>query len=386
MRRAACATCADVIAQTKERGGLVTVAADLLALTLLTSPGELGADVSVGSAQRFGVPLFGGGPHAAFMAVRTGLERMLPGRLVGVSIDADGARAYRLALQTREQHIRREKATSNICTAQALLAIVASMYAVYHGPDGPAGDRRARARARRRPGRAAHRHRRQVEHDTFFDTVRTVVPGKAREVVAQAAAAGVNLWAPDDDHVQIASDERTSADHLLRIVLAFAAAAARRPWTPTTTAPTPSGSRAPAPATRCPPDLRRTSAYLTHPVFHLHRSETAMLRYLRRLSDKDLALDRTMIPLGSCTMKLNATAEMEPISWPEFADHPPVRPHRPDPGLRGAGHGAAGLAGGDHRVRRGVGAAERGQPGRARRAARHPRATTRRAARSATSA
>ncbi|MDQ0372505.1 glycine dehydrogenase [Cellulomonas humilata] len=314
-----------VIAQTKERGGLVTVAADLLALTLLTSPGELGADVSVGSAQRFGVPLFGGGPHAAFMAVRTGLERMLPGRLVGVSIDADGARAYRLALQTREQHIRREKATSNICTAQALLAIVASMYAVYHGPDGL-----------RAIGERVHAHAAglaelltgigvTVEHDTFFDTVRTVVPGKAREVVAQAAAAGVNLWAPDDDHVQIAADERTSSDHLLRIVLAFAVAGV------TTLDADDDGTYAfgfsgVGSSNALPAGLRRTSAYLMHPVFHLHRSETAMLRYLRRLSDKDLALDRTMIPLGSCTMKLNATAEMEPISWPEFATIHPYAP------------------------------------------------------------
>lgn len=313
-----------VIAQTKERGGLVTVAADLLALTLLTSPGELGADVSVGSAQRFGVPLFGGGPHAAFMAVRNGLERMLPGRLVGVSIDADGARAYRLALQTREQHIRREKATSNICTAQALLAIVASMYAVYHGPDG------LTAIAERVHARAAGLAELlagvgvTVEHDVVFDTVRTVVVGKAREVVAQAAEAGVNLWAPDADHVQIACDERTTDDHLLRIVLAFAAAG-------TTTLEAEDGTFAFGFLTTdgsdaLPAGLRRTSAFLQHPVFHLHRSETAMLRYLRRLSDKDLALDRTMIPLGSCTMKLNATVEMEPISWPEFATIHPYAP------------------------------------------------------------
>ncbi|WP_315093461.1 aminomethyl-transferring glycine dehydrogenase [uncultured Cellulomonas sp.] len=313
-----------VIEATKARGGLVTVAADLLALTLLTSPGELGADVSVGSAQRFGVPLFGGGPHAAFMAVRNGLERMLPGRLVGVSIDADGARAYRLALQTREQHIRREKATSNICTAQALLAIVASMYAVYHGPDGlrAIGERvhaRAAGLAELLGGVGV-----TVEHDKFFDTVRTVVPGKAREVVAQAAEAGVNLWAPDDDHVQVACDERTTDDHLLQIVLAFAAAG-------TTTLEQEDGTYAfgflgTDGSNALPAQLRRSTAYLTHPVFHLHRSETAMLRYLRRLSDKDLALDRTMIPLGSCTMKLNATAEMEPISWPEFAGIHPYAP------------------------------------------------------------
>ncbi|WP_034611455.1 aminomethyl-transferring glycine dehydrogenase [Cellulomonas sp. URHD0024] len=327
-----------VIAQTKARGGLVTIAADLLALTLLTSPGTLGADVSVGSAQRFGVPLFGGGPHAAFMAVRSGLERSLPGRLVGVSIDADGARAYRLALQTREQHIRREKATSNICTAQALLAITASMYAVYHGPDG------LRAIAER-----VHRYAEltaellteygvTVEHDSYFDTIRTVVVGKAREVVAQAAERGVNLWAADDDHVQIACDERTSPEHVLSVVQAFADAGTTTieatdghydiafvgPGAPRGRFDDETGALVETAGLRA--NLRRTDGYLTHPVFHVHRSETAMLRYLRRLSDKDLALDRTMIPLGSCTMKLNATAEMEPISWPEFATIHPYAP------------------------------------------------------------
>ncbi len=308
-----------VVAQAKERGALVTVAADLLALTLLTSPGELGADISVGSAQRFGVPLFGGGPHAAFMAVRSGLERMLPGRLVGVSIDADGARAYRLALQTREQHIRREKATSNICTAQALLAIVASMYAVYHGPDG------LRAIAQRVHARAAQvaslltQAGVEVEHDVYFDTVRAVVPGRARAVVAAAAAQGINLWAPDDHHVQAACDERTTEADTFAVLVAFRDGGATDPALPAT-------APLAAPANVLPDEALRTSAYLQHPVFHLHRSETAMLRYLRRLSDKDLALDRTMIPLGSCTMKLNATAEMEPISWPEFATIHPYAP------------------------------------------------------------
>lgn len=320
---------APVVAQAKERGALVTVAADLLALTLLTSPGELGADVAVGSAQRFGVPLFGGGPHAAFMAVRNGLERSLPGRLVGVSIDADGARAYRLALQTREQHIRREKATSNICTAQALLAIVASMYAVYHGPDG------LRAIAQR-----VHGHARsvamvlgevgvEVEHATYFDTVRAVVRGKATEVVAAAAGLGVNVWAPDADHVQVACDEKTRPEHVLAVVLAFAQAGTTRleadddgTFAFGFVGPTAFDDESDA----LPAALRRTTSYLQHPVFHLHRSETAMLRYLRRLSDKDLALDRTMIPLGSCTMKLNATVEMEPISWPEFAGIHPFAP------------------------------------------------------------
>ena len=326
---------APLVAAAKERGALVTIAADLLALTLLRTPGELGADVSVGSAQRFGVPLFGGGPHAAFMAVRPGLERMLPGRLVGVSVDADGAAAYRLALQTREQHIRREKATSNICTAQALLAIVASMYAVYHGPDG------LRAIAERVHGFAGAvaavlgEQGVPIEHEVYFDTVRAHVPGLARAVVAAAARHGLNLWAPDDDHVQIACDETTGPDDVTAVLSAFVEARATDAdpeaeevrWFAFA-----AGSGAPLPTW-----ATRSTPYLTHPVFHLHRSETAMLRYLRRLSDKDLALDRTMIPLGSCTMKLNATAEMEPISWPEFASHPPVRAGRPDARVRRAG-------------------------------------------------
>jgi glycine dehydrogenase len=308
---------APLIAAAKDAGALVTVAADLLSLTLLTPPGEQGADIAVGSAQRFGVPLFYGGPHAAYMAVRTGLERSLPGRLVGVSIDADGARAYRLALQTREQHIRREKATSNICTAQALLAIVASMYAVHHGPDGL---REIAERVHARAVALADGLRAggvTVQHAQFFDTVRAVVPGRARAVVAAAAARGINVWAADDDHVQVTCDEVTTEAHVAEVLAAFAdadagagaAGAAAGPGTPA-----------------IPAALRRTSAYLTHPVFHRYRSETAMLRYLRALSDKDLALDRTMIPLGSCTMKLNATVEMEAISWPGFAGLHPFVP------------------------------------------------------------
>ncbi|MHA7618934.1 aminomethyl-transferring glycine dehydrogenase [Cellulosimicrobium cellulans] len=307
-----------VVAEAKAAGALVTVASDLLALTLLVSPGELGADVAVGSAQRFGVPLFYGGPHAAFMAVRKGLERSLPGRLVGVSIDADGDTAYRLALQTREQHIRREKATSNICTAQALLAIVASMYAVYHGPDG------LRAIAERTHAHATTlaEHLRAggvtVEHDTFFDTVRAVVPGRAAAVVEAAAAAGVNLYNPDADHVQIACDETTTPAILATVVRAFGNDPA--------TGESEDGAAAAAPGHDLPAWATRTTPYLQHPIFRLHRSETSMLRYLRRLADKDLALDRTMIPLGSCTMKLNATAEMEAISWPGFADLHPFVP------------------------------------------------------------
>nr|WP_245885806.1 aminomethyl-transferring glycine dehydrogenase [Xylanimonas oleitrophica] len=305
-----------LVAEAKERGALVTMATDPLALTLLVSPGELGVDVAVGSAQRFGVPLFYGGPHAAYMAVRKGLERQLPGRLVGVSVDADGAAAYRLALSTREQHIRREKATSNICTAQALLAIVASMYAVYHGPDGlkAIAERvHARAVALAEGLRAAGV---EVEHDVFFDTVRAVVPGCADDVVAAAVTAGYNLYKADADHVQIACDETTTPADVVAVLEAFGAEA--------------QSHHGPADAAErvvsvLPDGLRRATPFLTHPIFRMHRSETAMLRYLRRLSDKDLALDRTMIPLGSCTMKLNATAEMEAISWPEFADlHPYV--------------------------------------------------------------
>lgn len=321
-----------LIAAAQDGGALVTVAADLLSLTLLTPPGEQGADIAVGSAQRFGVPLFYGGPHAAYLAVRTGLERMLPGRLVGVSVDADGAQSYRLALQTREQHIRREKATSNICTAQALLAIVASMYAVYHGPDGlrEIAERvHARAMALAAGLRAG---RVRVEHDRFFDTVRAVVPGRAHAVVAAAAVRGINVWAADDDHVQVTCDEVTTEQHVADVVAAFAdagaasaGAGAGSPGSDVGEGTGRSGSDAPA-RTTIPAALRRTTAYLTHPVFHRHRSETAMMRYLRALSDKDLALDRTMIPLGSCTMKLNATVEMEAISWPEFAGLHPFAP------------------------------------------------------------
>jgi glycine cleavage system P protein (glycine dehydrogenase) len=289
-------------------GALVTVAADLLALALVRSPGTAGADIAVGTTQRFGVPLGYGGPHAGYLAVRDGLARMLPGRLVGVSRDADGAPAYRLALQTREQHIRREKATSNICTAQVLLAVMAAMYAVYHGPDGlraiaaRVASRAATLAAGLRAGGVA------VAHEHFFDTVTAVVPGRAAEVVAAAERAGVNLRPVDADRVGIACDEVTTPEHLTAVWTAFGVTAA--------------GEVADA----IPAGLRRTDDYLTHPVFHEHRSETAMLRYLRRLADKDYALDRGMIPLGSCTMKLNATTEMEPVTWPEFADVHPFAP------------------------------------------------------------
>jgi glycine dehydrogenase len=308
-----------LIAQAHERGALVVTAADPLALTVLRPPGEIGADAVVGSTQRFGVPMGFGGPHAGYLAIRAGLERNLPGRLVGVSVDADGSLAYRLALQTREQHIRREKATSNICTAQVLLAVIAAMYGVYHGPDGL---RAIATRVHRMAVVLAEGLRAAgitVEHDAFFDTVRTEVPGRAEAVVGQARALGVNLRLVDVDHVAISCDETTTRAHLALVWQAFGV---------TDADPDALDLHA---EDRLP--LPRTSEYLTHPVFHSHRSETALLRYLRALSDKDVALDRSMIPLGSCTMKLNATAEMEPITWPEFAELHPFAPVEDAEGL-----------------------------------------------------
>jgi glycine dehydrogenase len=297
---------AALVTAAHEVGALVTVAADLLALTLLRPPGEIGADIAAGTTQRFGVPMGFGGPHAGYLVVRAGLERMLPGRLVGVSRDADGAPAYRLALQTREQHIRREKATSNICTAQVLLAVMASMYAVYHGPEG------LRAIATRVAGRAAtlaaglRAGGVSLASGDFFDTVTALVPGRASAIVAAAASRGVNLRLVSDDAVGIACDETTTSAHVSAVWESF-------------------GVDPVDPVTATVP-LPRESGYLTHPVFHTNHSETAMLRYLRRLADKDYALDRGMIPLGSCTMKLNATTEMEPVTWPEFADVHPFAP------------------------------------------------------------
>ena len=299
-----------VIEAAHERGALAAVAADLLALTLLESPGQHGADVVVGSSQRFGVPLGYGGPHAGFMAVRAGLERGLPGRLVGVSVDADGAQAYRLALQTREQHIRRERATSNICTAQVLLAVVASMYAVWHGPEGL---REIALRVHRHAVALAAGLRAsgvEVVHGSYFDTVLARVPERAEAIVAAAAELGVNVGLADADHVRIACDEVTTTGHLELVWKAFGT----------------SGGEHVEVMDAVPTELRRRSSYLTHPVFSTHRSETSMLRYLRQLGDKDYALDRGMIPLGSCTMKLNATTEMEPITWPGFSGIHPFAP------------------------------------------------------------
>ena len=309
-----------VVDAASERGALVTVATDLLALTLLRPPGEFGADIAVGSAQRFGVPMGYGGPHAGFIAVREGLERSLPGRLVGVSVDADGHPAYRLALQTREQHIRREKATSNICTAQVLLAVLAGFYAAYHGPDGL---RSMAGRVHRYAAVLAAGLRAtgtEIRHGDFFDTVTAHVPGRADEVIAAARKRGINLRRVDGDTVGVSCDERTVRSHVEAVWAAFGVGDLS---VDAVDADTDDG---------LPAELARRSPFLTHRVFSEHRSETAMLRYLRRLADQDLALDRTMIPLGSCTMKLNATAEMEPITWPGFAQ---LHPYAPEDQARG---------------------------------------------------
>ncbi|HET6672537.1 MAG TPA: aminomethyl-transferring glycine dehydrogenase, partial [Agromyces sp.] len=304
---------ASVIAASKAQGGLVVVAADLLALALLTSPGELGADVAVGTSQRFGVPMGFGGPHAGYMAVRSGLERQLPGRLVGVSQDAAGHPAYRLSLQAREQHIRRERATSNICTAQVLLAVMASMYAVYHGPRGirhvaVTTAAKAKALADVLTGLGL-----SLEHEAYFDAIRVRVPGLVTDVVARARELGVNLWQVDEDTVHVAVDETTTEADLARVAEAFGSGTGV------------SVSLAELPAS-LPAALRRTSGYLEHPVFNTHQSETQMMRYLKQLADRDYALDRGMIPLGSCTMKLNAATEMQSVTWPEFANLHPFAP------------------------------------------------------------
>ncbi|MFC9982044.1 aminomethyl-transferring glycine dehydrogenase [Gordonia sp. NPDC127522] len=298
-----------------ERGALVAAGADLLAMTLVTPPGEQGADVCFGTTQRFGVPMGFGGPHAGYLAVGSKHARQLPGRLVGISKDADGNLAYRLALQTREQHIRREKATSNICTAQVLLAVMAAMYASYHGADG------LRAIARRTHDAAARIADSiaaggfSVAHANFFDTVEVHAPGQADTILARARHDGINLRRVDADTIGIACDETTTDADIDAVLRAFDVAGV-------------------TPRALAQPIENRTSEYLTHPAFNRYRTETAMLRYLRALSDKDIALDRSMIPLGSCTMKLNATTEMEPITWPGFAQLHPFAPADDTTGIR----------------------------------------------------
>ena len=298
-----------------ERGALVAAGADLLAMTLVTPPGEQGADVCFGTTQRFGVPMGFGGPHAGYLAVGSKHARQLPGRLVGISKDADGNLAYRLALQTREQHIRREKATSNICTAQVLLAVMAAMYASYHGADG------LRAIARRTHDAAARIADSiaaggfSVAHANFFDTVEVYAPGQADTILARARHDGINLRRVDADTIGIACDETTTDADIDAVLRAFDVAGV-------------------TPRALAQPIENRTSEYLTHPAFNRYRTETAMLRYLRALSDKDIALDRSMIPLGSCTMKLNATTEMEPITWPGFAQLHPFAPADDTAGIR----------------------------------------------------
>jgi len=293
------------------RGGLVAVATDLLALTLLAAPGEWGADMVVGNSQRFGVPFGFGGPHAAFMACRDAYKRSMPGRLIGVSIDAEGKPAYRLTLQTREQHIRREKATSNICTAQVLLAVMASMYAVYHGPEGLARIARRTHRLASILAASLRSAGVQVGGD-FFDTLH-ITGVHADEIHAKARAAGYNLRAIDSDSVGISLDETATRADIVALAAVFGAQADVDALDAST-------------ADELPPALLRQSAFLTHPVFNTHHSEHELLRYLRSLADKDLAMDRTMIPLGSCTMKLNATAEMIPVTWPEFSQIHPLVP------------------------------------------------------------
>ncbi len=305
-----------VIALLHARSALAIMATDLLSLVLLTPPGELGADIAIGSAQRFGVPTGYGGPHAAYLATKDAYKRAMPGRLIGVSVDRQGRPALRMALQTREQHIRREKATSNICTAQVLLAVMAAMYAVYHGPEGL---QRIAGRVHRLALILAAGLRKrgvEVRTEAFFDTLTVRAPGQAAGIAAKAEAKGINLRLVDADHLGIALDETTGRADLLALWSVFGEPGAAFEI-----------EQLDRMAPPCLPlELCRQSGFLTHPVFQLHHSETEMLRYLRRLQDKDLALDRSMIPLGSCTMKLNATTEMIPVTWPEFGALHPFAP------------------------------------------------------------
>jgi glycine dehydrogenase len=295
-----------------EQNGLVIMATDLLALTLLKSPGEMGADIAIGSSQRFGVPLGFGGPHAAFMATKEKYKRSLPGRLVGASIDEGGRTAYRLALQTREQHIRREKATSNICTAQALLAIMAGFYAAYHGPAGL----KQIAQSVRSKATALAKGINELGYDlrssSFFDTVTIYTQSETQEIFSTAQDQLMNLRMLDANHISISLDETTTDQEIENMKKLFKDLSKKAKSVS---------------SFELPIDIIRSSEYLNHPVFHLYRTETEMLRYIRKLCDKDIALDRAMIPLGSCTMKLNATSEMIPVGWEEFSNIHPYAPH-----------------------------------------------------------
>jgi len=306
-----------IIAKAQEKGALTTVAADLLSLVVLTPPGEMGADIVVGSAQRFGVPMGYGGPHAAFFATRDAYKRSTPGRIIGVSIDSNGRPALRMALQTREQHIRREKATSNICTAQVLLAVIAALYAVYHGPDGL---RLIAGRVHRMTQIMAEGLRRlglKIENAAFFDTLSVCVPGQAARIVARAREARINLRVIDADRLGISFDETTKRRDVMALWRVFSRKSDELLDI----------DQIDATVKPCiPAPLRRSGDFLTHPVFHLYHGETEMLRYLRWLQAKDIALDRSMIPLGSCTMKLNATTEMIPVTWRQFSHMHPFAP------------------------------------------------------------
>ncbi|MFT6272219.1 MAG: glycine dehydrogenase, partial [Dinoroseobacter sp.] len=301
----------DVIAALHGEKALGIVIADPMALTLLKEPGAMGADIAVGSMQRFGVPVGAGGPHAAYMACKDAYKRAMPGRIVGVSIDARGNRAYRLSLQTREQHIRREKATSNVCTAQALLAVISSMYAVFHGPSGLRAIAQRIHRKTVRMTRGLLEAGFEVENRDYFDTITVKLGALQGVVLKNAVAEGVNLRKIGEDRVGITLDERTRPETVEAVWAAFGI---ERECDVTDV------------AYRLPEALLRQSDYLTHPIFQMNRAETEMMRYMRRLADRDLALDRAMIPLGSCTMKLNSAAEMMPITWPEFSLIHPFAP------------------------------------------------------------
>ncbi|MDE2156630.1 MAG: aminomethyl-transferring glycine dehydrogenase subunit GcvPA, partial [Xanthomonadaceae bacterium] len=316
----------DDVAKIHAKGALAIFATDLLALTLLKTPGEMGADIVIGNSQRFGVPFGFGGPHAAFMACRDAYKRSMPGRLIGVSIDAEGNKAYRLTLQTREQHIRREKATSNICTAQVLLAVMSSMYAVYHGPEGLTriASRVARLAAILKAGLQQLGFT-EFHHATAFDTISLKTGERTDAIAARAVAMGANLRKAWGEYLCISLDETTTRADIELLWRIFGGDDATLPSIDALDASAPS---------LIPEALRRTSRFLTHPVFNTHHSEHELLRYMRALADKDLAMDRTMIPLGSCTMKLNATAEMIPVTWPEFANIHPLAPAAQTQGYR----------------------------------------------------